>query len=113
MTDLEKLSQRVINVLSNGGKLVLIQHTMNDKCDPYRRYVSLWVITDVMGFENLAELVDSLNFAKRLKFKDQFSITSPDGFIRSFLQHFIEEYHFDLPTFNGYDVDGFYRWVAA
>lgn len=109
----EMLSKKVSEALSKGIKLVLIQHTMNEKADPYRRHVSLWVIYDKMGADNLADLVQGLCVAKRLKYKDQFSITSPDGFIRSFLQHFTKEYHFDLPTFNGYDVDSFYLWIAA
>lgn len=109
----EILSERVSEALSNGIKLVLIQHTMNVDADPYRRHVSLWIISDKIGVYNLADLVQELCVARRLRFKDQLSITSPDDFIRSFLRAFIEKFHFDLPTFNGYNVDGFYRWIAA
>lgn len=113
MTDLERETKWAKEVLTTGGKLVLIQHTMNDKCEPYRRHVSLWVISDKLGAQNLADLVEDLGVEKRLKYKDQFSITSPDGFIRSFIIGMTYKYGLDLPYWNGFDVDSYYRWIAA
>lgn len=113
MTNLEREIKWTKEVLENGGKLVLIQHTMNEYCDPYRRHVSLWVISDKLGAQNLADLVEDLGVAKRLKFKDQFSITAPSSFIHSFIIQMTAKYGLNLPDFNGFDVDGYYRWIAA
>lgn len=102
--------QRVKETLNAGKKLCLIQHGTGT----YRRHVSLWIIHDGNEVYLLNELVEELGVAKHFgKHPAQFSIKSPDDIMRSLIRAMTVKCGLELPDFNGYDVDNYYRLIAA
>lgn len=105
----ETLAERLREALEKGVKLTCVQHTTNEQPTPYfRRHISLWIIDKEIGDYNLADLVEELGVAKRLRYKDQFSITYVDTFIAKFFDAYEERYGAIIGDYR----DSYY-WIAA
>lgn len=96
--------------LEAGERLVLIQHTINDRRTPYRRQVSLWLISDKYGTSNLSDMVEWLGVKSTYRDTKRFCVTDVAAFMASLLKAMRESLGLKLPKSDDWV---YYRWIAA